>query len=105
MGPMSTTASILPLAPLYLEMEGLNTSSNSRLRAMNLSRSRHPSGSTITWGEKGLQIAGEGEAARLVVGGEVEVEISTGRMYQTWHNCSPLFRRMGESVMLEMRTA
>ena len=37
-GPMLTTASTLPLALLYLEMEGLNTSSNSRLRAMNLSR-------------------------------------------------------------------
>ena len=36
-GPMLTSASILPLVPSYLEMEGLNTSSNSRLRAMNLS--------------------------------------------------------------------
>ena len=35
---MLTIASILPLAPLYLEMEGLKTSSNSRLTAMNCHR-------------------------------------------------------------------
>ena len=50
-------------------------------------------------------MAGEGEAVLHVVGGEGEVEASMGRMCQTWHNCSPLFRRMGESVMLETRTA
>ena len=69
MRPILTTASILLLAPLYLEMEGLNTSSNSRFRAMNLSQvslSWHPSGSRITWGKKGLQVAG-GEAALGVV--------------------------------------
>ena len=95
-GQMLTTASIFPLAPFYLEMERLNTSSNSRLRAVNLSRvtsSRHPSGSRITRGEKGLQVAGEGETALHVEGGEVED--STGRICRSRQSCSPLFRRMG----------
>ena len=34
-------------------------------------------------------MAGEGEAARHVVGGEMEAEASTGRMCRTWHNLVP----------------
>ena len=49
---MLISASMLPLAPLYLEIEGLNISSNSRFE----------------------------EAGPHVLGGEVEMEASTGRM-------------------------
>ena len=75
---------------------------------MNLplvSWSRHPSGSRIIQDENGLWEAGEGEAARHVVGDEVEAEVSMSRMCRTWHSCSPLLRKMGELVMLEMHTA
>ena len=106
---MLTTASIWPLAPLYFEIDGLKTSSNSKLTARNVLRvssSKHPSGSRITLAEYGLTVEGGGRATLGVQGDSVvDSGLLTGVTCLTWHSCSPLFRMMGQSVVLVMRTA
>ena len=76
---MLTTASMVPLAPLYFEIVGLKTSSNSRFSALNLSRmssSKQPSGSRITLVEKGWQQVGA--VVAVEVGADVVSMLSTG---------------------------
>ena len=106
---MLTTASIWPLALLYFEIDGLKTSSNSKLAARNVLRvssSKHPSGSRITLLEYGLTVEGGGRATLGVQGDSVvDSGLLTGVTCLTWHSCSPLFRMMGQSVVLVMRTA
>ena len=58
-GPMFTVASIGPLAPLYFEIAGLNTSSNLDKRRRNCSCTeleRHLSGSSETAAEYGKRL-------------------------------------------------
>ena len=106
---MLTTASIWPLAPLYFEIDGLKTSSNSKLTAWNVLRvssSKHPSGSRITLAEYGLTVEGGGRATLGVQGDSVvDSGLLTGVTCLAWHSCSPLFRMMGQSVVLVIRTA
>lgn len=49
-------------------------------------------------------MVGEGEVVLYVVVGVVEVEVLIGIMCRVWYNCLSFFRRMGELVVLEIRT-
>ena len=103
-GRVLTTASILPEAPLYLEMEGLRTSSYSRRRfwkALRTSWGMRSLGSSITCWENGLVLEGVWGVAG---GAQLVTVLSTGCIERIWHTFPPDVSRTGAAVVLVSRT-